>query len=75
MNNEEEIEGNNKLDEEDLEIENNEKMTSPPRKFYRNRLQAEKNRRKGDRIYHKPGKGFYIRRPQEKSLLEKLLGW
>ena len=50
-------------------------MTSPPRKFYRGRLQAEKNRRKGERIYHKPGKGFYICRPQEKGFLERFLGW
>lgn len=61
--------------ENNKELENGKEMTNPPRRFYRGRLQAEKNRRKGDRIYHKPGKGFYIRRPQEKSFLEKLLGW
>jgi hypothetical protein len=40
-------------------------------KYYPTRAEAEKRRRKGDRIYHKKGKGYYIVRPR-KSFWEKL---
>ena len=69
-----ENEGENKKNEE---IEEEEMAIKPVSKYYKNRQDAEKNRRRGDRIYHKPSKGFYIRRPtpKEKTIWEKILGW
>lgn len=65
---------NNKLEEKDSDIE--EEMPDPPRKFYKKRFEAEKNRRKGDRIYREPGEGYYIRRPQsrKKSWFDEIFG-
>ena len=70
-------EENTKLGESDSENEEEEKMPEPPRNFYKTRAEAEKNRRRGERIYYKKGKGYYRRRPQprEKTIWEKILGW
>jgi len=38
------------------------------RKFYKNRTDAEHERRKGDRIYIEPTHGWYIIRPQKRGL-------
>lgn len=37
------------------------------RRYYRTRKEAEAKRRKGERIYYTPGKGFYIVRPKKRS--------
>ena len=45
--------------------------------FYKTRLDAELHRNKGERMYHEPDKGFYLRSPRkrEKTIWEKILGW
>lgn len=45
----------------------------PISRHYRSRQEAERNRRKGDRIY-RDKEGYYIRRPQSKSFWEELFG-
>lgn len=73
MKNEENIEENNKLDEKDLE--SGDDMVREPSRYYRTRREAETNRRRGERIYYRAGKGYYIRRPQQKkSFWEVFLG-
>jgi hypothetical protein len=50
-------------------------MTNPPRRFYRSRIEAERNRKQGERIYYKRGDGYYIRRPtsREKTIWERIM--
>ena len=71
------IEENNKLGENDLENEAEEKMAKrPPSKYYPTRKEAEAKRKKGQRIYREAGKGYYIRQPKEreKSFLKRIFG-
>jgi hypothetical protein len=35
--------------------------------YYKTKIEAEQNRRAGDRIYYDPRGGYYIRRPQKRS--------
>ena len=37
------------------------------KKYYSSKAAAERNRRKGDRIYFAPGLGYYIVRPQKRG--------
>jgi hypothetical protein len=45
--------------------------------FYKTRLDAELHRKSGERMYHHPGKGYYLHSPRkkEKTIWEKILGW
>ena len=36
------------------------------RRYYRTLAEAEQHRRKGERIYYKPGYGYYIVRPKKR---------
>ena len=47
----------------DLE-DTSEKMA---RRYYQTRSAAEENRRKGERIYYKPERGYYIVRPKKRN--------
>lgn len=46
-------------------------------KYYTTRNKAEKNRKKGEIVYYrKPRKGgYYLVKPEEKSVLKNVLGW
>lgn len=37
------------------------------RRYYRTRSEAEAKRQRGDRIYYKPGYGYYIVRPKKRD--------
>lgn len=39
-------------------------------RYYKTRSDAEDKRRKGDRIYYEPGKGYYIVRPKKREWWE-----
>ena len=68
------LEENNKSDEDDIKVENEDMPKRPVSRYYRNRREAERNRRKGDRIYQDET-GYYIRRPQSgKSFWEEFFG-
>lgn len=40
--------------------------------YYSTKKEAEKRRRKGERIYFAPGLGYYIVRPKKRSFWDKL---
>jgi len=49
-------------------------MKEDDRTYYPTRLDAMANRQKGQRVYHKPGKGFYLSTPKRKTFWEDFLG-
>ena len=64
----------NKSYEINLETEEEEMPKKPVSRHYGRKRDAERNRRKGERIYHDRD-GYYIRRPQtKKSFWEELFG-
>ncbi len=77
MSDNEEMHKNNKESnsyDSDVEFEEKEMEKKPVSRHYKNKQEAEKFRRKGDRIYQDK-KGYYIRRPQsKKSFWEDFFG-